>query len=79
MSLEKTLKKYRTKIKQIKLEQITRFIKSQLGQYKRVLRRSKKPSRTEFLDVTKITGIGLLLIGVIGFLIQTIFLKIIKL
>ena len=37
---------------------------------KRVLHVSKKPGRDEFLNVAKITGIGVLIIGAIGFVIS---------
>jgi len=32
----------------------------------RILKLSKKPTRSEFEDVTKITGIGIVLLGAIG-------------
>ncbi|HIH64882.1 MAG: protein transport protein subunit gamma [Methanothermobacter sp.] len=49
-------------------ESILNFIK----QSKRVLRVSKKPSREEYLNVSKVTGIGIIIIGVIGFIISII-------
>ncbi len=36
----------------------------------RVLHVSKKPGRDEFTNVAKITGIGVLIIGAIGFIIN---------
>jgi len=36
----------------------------------RVLHVSKKPGREEFMNVAKITGIGVLIIGAIGFIIS---------
>ncbi len=36
----------------------------------RVLQVSKKPGREEFTNVAKITGIGVLIIGAIGFIIS---------
>ncbi|MDP3484832.1 MAG: protein translocase SEC61 complex subunit gamma [Methanobacteriaceae archaeon] len=41
-----------------------------LKQCQRVLHVSKKPDRTEFINVAKITGIGIIIIGVIGFIIN---------
>ncbi len=38
----------------------------------RVLKRTKKPTPQEFKDLVKITGLGLMVIGAIGFLIQVI-------
>ncbi len=46
-------------------ESISQFIK----QCRRVLTISKKPDREEFQNVAKITGIGILIIGVIGFIL----------
>ncbi|MCK4405216.1 MAG: protein translocase SEC61 complex subunit gamma [Hadesarchaea archaeon] len=36
---------------------------------KRVLRIARKPDKNEYLQVAKITGLGITLIGFIGFLI----------
>ena len=49
-------------------ETTSQFIK----QCRRVLHVSKKPDREEFLNVAKITGIGILIIGAIGFIISLI-------
>jgi protein transport protein SEC61 subunit gamma-like protein len=43
--------------------------KERLLQYKRTVEVSRKPDRMEFNSSAKITGIGLLLIGAIGFII----------
>lgn len=47
-------------------ESIINFIK----ECKRVLHISKKPDRFEFANVAKITGIGIIIIGVVGFIIS---------
>ncbi len=49
-------------------ESITRALK----QYRRVLYISRRPDRDEFLNVAKITGIGIIIIGVIGFVITLV-------
>ncbi len=49
-------------------ESISQFIK----QCRRVLYVSKRPDRDEFVNVAKITGIGIIIIGVIGFIISII-------
>jgi len=56
----------------------TNKIKSKLNEYWRVLKITKTPSREEFNIAFKITGIGMLLIGAIGFLAYYImsFLKV---
>jgi protein transport protein SEC61 subunit gamma-like protein len=38
----------------------------------RVLRVSKRPDREEFINVSKITGLGIIVIGVIGFVISIV-------
>lgn len=43
-----------------------------IRQCRRVLHVSKKPDREEFINVAKITGIGIIIIGVIGFVISLI-------
>ena len=52
----------------ISVENITNSIK----QYIRILQLTRKPSMDEFLNISKIAGAGLLLIGVIGFVIYLI-------
>lgn len=49
-------------------ESMANFIK----QCQRVLKVSRKPDREEFINVAKVTGIGILIIGVIGFVINII-------
>lgn len=41
-----------------------------LSNCKRVLRVARKPDKDEYLQVAKITGLGILLIGFIGFIIM---------
>lgn len=48
-----------------KPSRVKRFIKETL----RVLRITKKPGRVEFQGLVKITGIGIAIIGVIGFVV----------
>ena len=49
-------------------ESITQALK----QYRRVLYISRRPDRDEFMNVAKITGIGIIIVGVIGFVISLI-------
>jgi len=51
---------------------ITQKIVSTYTQYKRVWRLLKKPSLDEFKTISKVTAIGLLVIGAAGFIITTI-------
>ncbi|OPY30620.1 MAG: preprotein translocase subunit SecE [Methanomassiliicoccales archaeon PtaU1.Bin030] len=39
------------------------------GKYGRVIKMARKPSHEEYMKVIQITGLGLLLIGGVGFLI----------
>jgi len=48
------------------------WLKTFVIECKRVLLVSRKPSRPEFITVVKISAIGILAIGAIGFLIQMI-------
>jgi protein transport protein SEC61 subunit gamma-like protein len=40
----------------------------------RVLKVTKKPSNLEFKTIVKVSGLGILLIGFIGFIIQMVYL-----
>ena len=44
--------------------------KNFLNESRRVFRITKKPSMEEFKAIIKVTGIGILIIGAIGFIIQ---------
>lgn len=50
-----------------KIEEKTRYIGK--GKYGRVLKMARKPDTEEFMQVSKITTIGILLVGGMGFLI----------
>jgi protein transport protein SEC61 subunit gamma-like protein len=52
----------------ISLEKITNSVK----QYVRILQLTRKPSMDEFLTISKVAGAGILLIGIIGFLVYLI-------
>ena len=49
-------------------ESMANFIK----QSQRGLKVSRKPDREEYINVAKVTGIGIILIGVIGFIISIV-------
>ena len=48
-----------------KVSKVKRFIK----ETRRVLRITKKPYRTEFMSLVKVTGLGILIIGALGFIL----------
>jgi len=49
-------------------------IKNKLTRYRRVISVSRKPDKEEFVSSPKITGLGMILIGFIGFVISIIYL-----
>jgi protein transport protein SEC61 subunit gamma and related proteins len=54
--------------KETRMQKIKRFIK----ECKRVLKVTKKPDSVEFKTIVKVSGLGIIAIGLIGFLIQMI-------
>jgi protein transport protein SEC61 subunit gamma-like protein len=50
-----------------RISKARRQIKSKLREYLRVLKIAEKPDRDEYEMSLKITGIGILLIGLVGF------------
>lgn len=48
------------------------MLKNFIHQAKRVLQVARKPDRDEYLNVAKITGIGIIIIGMIGFVIYLV-------
>ena len=48
---------------------ITRF-KYKINEYWRVLRITKKPTMLEYKTIMKISGLGIAVIGLLGFIIQ---------
>lgn len=47
-------------------------LKLKLKEYKRVLKITKKPTMTEYKAIVKASGIGIIIIGIIGFIIHMI-------
>ena len=45
-------------------------LKNYLVECQRVLRVTKKPDANEFKSIVKVSGLGILVIGIIGFIIQ---------
>ncbi|KYC51868.1 MAG: preprotein translocase subunit SecE [Candidatus Methanofastidiosum methylothiophilum] len=44
--------------------------RSWISEYTRVLKLAKKPSRKEYSLTSKVTGIGIILIGIIGYILK---------
>lgn len=53
-------------------------LKVRLESYKRVINVSRKPDRAEFLSSLKITGSGIVLVGLIGFVIFLVYFLVTK-
>jgi len=54
-------------------------LRSFLTESRRVLRVTRKPTGTEFKTIVQITGLGIMLIGLVGFILhlfKTLFFKI---
>ncbi len=47
-------------------------VSSTFNRYKRVWRLLKKPTKEEFLTISKISGVGIGIIGIIGFVIALV-------
>jgi len=47
-------------------------LKNFVYECRRVLRVARKPDRDEYLQISRITGVGMILIGVLGFIITLI-------
>ncbi|HIH86384.1 MAG TPA: protein translocase SEC61 complex subunit gamma [Methanosarcinales archaeon] len=45
------------------------MIPLKLSEYTRILRLTRKPTREEFITIAKVAGAGILIIGVMGFII----------
>ncbi len=56
---------------QRKIEERTKHVGK--GRYGRVLRMARRPTGEEYIKVTQITSLGLILIGGLGFLIYWLF------
>ena len=52
--------------------EFARKFKSKILEYQRVYRITKKPNMEEFKAVSKVTALGILLIGLIGFAIHMV-------
>jgi protein transport protein SEC61 subunit gamma-like protein len=48
------------------------------GKYGRILRMARKPTTDEYIRVLQITGLGIILIGAVGFLIFLIMVELPK-
>jgi len=52
------------------MSKLTRTLTTQYNKYLRVWRLLKKPTMSEFKTISKVTAIGLLVVGALGFAIS---------
>ncbi|GCC11239.1 preprotein translocase subunit SecE [archaeon] len=45
-------------------------IRAKMREWYRVMKLARKPRRAEFINVAKITGLGILVVGFLGFIIK---------
>jgi|TARA_B100001971_G_scaffold214428_1_gene251874 protein transport protein SEC61 subunit gamma-like protein len=46
------------------------MITEKFKDWNRVIKLSRKPKRNEFLMIAKVTGLGIIVVGIIGFVIR---------
>jgi protein transport protein SEC61 subunit gamma-like protein len=56
----------------MELTNFSSFLRTTFKSWDRVLKLSRKPRRQEFIAITKVTGLGAIVVGVIGFVIRMI-------
>ncbi|MDK2789752.1 MAG: protein transport protein subunit gamma [Methanothermococcus sp.] len=64
------VKKTSVKKPNMDLDSKVNELKDFLQQCKRVLMVSRKPTREEFLTISKVTGLGICVLGALGFIIH---------
>jgi len=53
-------------------------LKNKFINYKRVIEVAKKPDKSEFISSVKITGTGITLLGIIGFIIFLLYFLVVR-
>ena len=51
---------------------ISGYVRSTVKSWERVIKLSRKPRREEFIAITKVTGLGTIIVGFMGFTIRMI-------
>ncbi len=54
------------------MSNIIERLKGFLSQSKRVFQITKKPSRQEYMAIVKVTGLGIIIIGLVGLVIKVV-------
>ncbi|MCS3901624.1 protein translocase SEC61 complex subunit gamma [Methanococcus voltae] len=53
-----------------KFDEIKTETKNFINQCQRVLKVSRKPTREEYINISKVTGLGICLLGAVGFAVH---------
>ncbi|MFQ5800163.1 MAG: protein translocase SEC61 complex subunit gamma [Candidatus Hydrothermarchaeales archaeon] len=56
----------------MEIKDLSSVLKDTFKSWDRVIKLSRKPRRGEFVTITKITGLGTIVVGVIGFTIRMV-------
>ena len=56
----------------MEIKDLSSVLKDTFKSWDRVLKLSRKPRKGEFITITKITGFGTIVVGIIGFTIRMI-------
>ncbi len=56
----------------MEIKEVSGIARDSIKSWDRVLKLSRKPRREEFINITKVTGLGALVVGAIGFVIRLI-------
>lgn len=75
---QKVEPKQEQKVEKPKGPSIFSRIKNTIANYKRVINVARKPSKEDFISSAKITGSGILLLGIIGFIIFLLYYLVTK-
>lgn len=59
-------------IKKIELSNIRNFVNYWIKETKKIIILNRKPKKSEFKEVSRVAGLGIILFGVIGFIILLI-------
>jgi protein transport protein SEC61 subunit gamma-like protein len=56
----------------MEIKDLSSLIRDNVKSWDRVLKLSRKPRRQEFIAITKVTGLGTIVVGALGFAIRMI-------
>jgi protein transport protein SEC61 subunit gamma-like protein len=75
---QKVEPKQEQKIEKPKGPGLVERLKNRIAKYKRVIDVARKPTREDFVSSAKITGVGITILGVIGFVIFLLYFLVVR-